>query len=101
MIVDNNEEITTGAEDRKMCSSVCDVAENLCSSESHDTCGDCGVDTKNKWLEILEFSHFVDFFSFTYVGKNHKKKELVRKITVVVALDLGCGNTKNPENESE
>ena len=40
MIVDNNEEITTGAEDRKMCSSVCDVAENLCSSESHDTCGD-------------------------------------------------------------
>lgn len=40
MIVDNNEEITTGAEDRKMCSSACDVAEDLCSSESIDTCGD-------------------------------------------------------------
>ncbi len=44
MIVDNNEEITTKAEDRKMCSSACDVAENLCSSESHDTCGGGGDD---------------------------------------------------------
>ncbi len=50
---------------------------------------------------MLEFTHFVDFFSFVYVDKNHKQKELVRKITVVVALDLGCGNTKNPDNESE
>ena len=40
VIVDNNEEITTKAEGRKMCSSAYDVAENLCSSESHDTCGD-------------------------------------------------------------
>lgn len=39
MIVDNNEEITTKAEGRKMCSSAYDVAENLCSSESHDTFG--------------------------------------------------------------
>ena len=26
--------------------------------------------------------------------ENHKEKELVRKVTVVVALDLGCGNTR-------
>jgi hypothetical protein len=25
----------------------------------------------------------------------------VRKVTVVVALDLGCGNTKNSEYESK
>ena len=65
-----------------------------------EACGDCGVATKNKWLEILEFTHFVEFFSFNYISDNHKEKELVRKVTVVVALDLGCGNTKNPENES-
>lgn len=43
----------------------------------------------------------MEFFSFNYVGDNHKEKELVKKVTVVVALDLGCGNTKNPEYESE
>lgn len=84
----------------ELCSSSLDTTEELYSSSAPDTCGDCGVDTKDKYLEILEFTHFVDFFSFTCVGKNHKRKELVRKLTVVVALDLGCGNTKNPENES-
>ena len=66
-----------------------------------DTCGDCGVATKKGYVEILEFTHFVEFFSFNYIGDNHKEKELVRKVTVVVALDLGCGNTKNSVYESE
>ena len=26
-------------------------------------CGDCGKTTKETYLEILEFTHFVDFFS--------------------------------------
>lgn len=64
-------------------------------------CGDCGVDTKERYLEILEFTHFVTFFSFNKIGENHKEKILVKKVTVVVALDLGTGNTKNPDNESE
>ena len=68
---------------------------------SDGACGDCGVATKERCLEILEFTHFVEFFSFNYVGENHKEKVLVRKVTVVVALDLGTGNTKNPEYESE
>lgn len=66
-----------------------------------ETCGDCGVATKKGYVEILEFTHFVEFFSFNKIGENHKEKELVRKVTVVVALDLGCGNTKNSEYESE
>ena len=48
-----------------------------------------------------EFTHFVEFFSFNKIGENHREKELVRKVTVVVALDLGCGNTKNSEYESK
>ena len=51
--------------------------------------------------KIIEFTHFVEFFSFNKISENHKKKELVRKVTVVVALELGCGNTKNSEYESE
>ena len=78
-----------------------DEAEKLCLHSSSDTCGDCGVDTKERYLEILEFTHFVTFFSFNKIGENHKEKILVKKVTVVVALDLGTGNTKNPDNESE
>jgi len=49
----------------------------------------------------LNFRHFVEFFSFNKIGENHREKELVRKVTVVVALALGCGNTKNSEYESK
>ena len=66
-----------------------------------DTCGDCGSTTQKGYVEILEFTHFVEFFSFNRIAENHKEKELVRKVTVVVALDLGCGNTKNSEYESK
>ena len=64
-------------------------------------CGDCGGTTKERYLEILEFTHFVEFFSFNKIGENHKEKLLVQEVTVVVALDLDTGNTKNPEYESE
>ena len=64
-------------------------------------CGDCGVATKEEYVEILEFTHFVEFFSFRKIGENHKEKSLVKKVTVVVALDLGTGNTKNSEYENE
>ena len=52
---------------------------------------------KETYLEILEFTHFVDFFSFNRLEENHKEKVLVNKVTVMVALDLGTGDTKNPE----
>ena len=67
----------------------------------YHACGDCGVATKEKYVEILEFTHFVEFFSFKKIGENHKEKSLVKKVTVVVALDLGTGNTKNLEYENE
>ena len=65
------------------------------------TCGDCGRTTQKGYVEILEFTHFVEFFSFKKIGENHKEKSLVKKVTVVVALDLGTGNTKNSEYENE
>ena len=40
MIVDNNEEITTGNDGTEMCSSGADVAVEMCSPESHDTLRD-------------------------------------------------------------
>ena len=44
------------------------------------TCGDCGVATKKGYVEILEFTHFVEFFSFNKIGENHKEKELAVEI---------------------
>ena len=64
-------------------------------------CGDCGRTTQKGYIEILEFTHFVEFFSFNRIAEDYKEKELVRKVTVVVALDLGCGNTNNSEYESK
>ena len=58
------------------------------------SCGDCGVATKKGYVEILEFTHFVEFFSFNKIGENHKEKELVRKVTVVVALDFGWSRNR-------
>lgn len=91
-----NENVT-----EKMCSSDGNVVGEMCSPADADTCGDCGVATKEKYVEILEFTHFVEFFSFRKIGENHKEKSLVKKVTVVVALDLGTGNTKNLEYENE
>ena len=59
------------------------------------------ITPKERYLKILEFRHFVEFFSFNKIGENHREKELVRKVTVVAALDLGCWNTKNSEYESK
>ena len=91
-----NENVT-----EKMCSSDGNVVGEMCSPADADTCGDCGGTTKERYLEILEFTHFVEFFSFNKIGENHKEKILVQRVTVVVALDLGTGNTKNPEYENE
>ena len=101
MIVDNNEEITTGNDGTEMCSSGADVAVEMCSPESHDTYRDDCSFAKERYLEIPEFTHFVEFFSFNKIGENHKEKVLVREVKVVVALDLGAWNTINPEYESE
>ena len=87
--------------DKDVCSFEEHEAENVCSNKDAVACGDCGGTTKERYLEILEFTHFVEFFSFNKIGENHKEKILVQRVTVVVALDLGTGNTKNPEYESE
>ena len=102
MKADDERQNCVGMEsDEELCSSSSDSAEELYSSSTTDACGDCGVATKKGYVEILEFTHFLELFSFNKIGENHKEKELVRKVTVVVALDLGCGNTKNSEYESE
>ena len=46
----------------------------LCGYVSGDgACGDYCVDTKERYVEILEFTHFVAFFNFSKIEENHKE----------------------------
>lgn len=102
MKADDERQNCVGMEsDEELCSSSSDSAEELYSSSTTDAYRNCGRTTQKGYVEILEFTYFVEFFSFNRIAENHKEKELVRKVTVVVALDLGCGNTKNSEYESK
>ena len=95
MIVDNNEEITTGNDGTEMCSSGADVAVEMCSPESHDTCGDNSVATKRNLVEILRFRHFSRHVVFDAEGDKYRNKRIEDYITVSVVIDMECGNTKN------
>ena len=67
----------------------------------YGACGDCGRTTQKGYVEILEFTHFAEYYNFNTVNENHRKKEIVNKITVIVALDLGTRDTKNLKYENE
>lgn len=64
-------------------------AGNRCGTVlKYSSCGDCGRTTTQKYVEILEFTHFTEFWTFNEVGVNHKEKVQVRKVEVSVVLDL-------------
>ena len=54
-----------------------------------------GVATKRRYIEILEFTHFCRFYSFDKIGDNHKEKNMMHKISVVVAFEVETVDTKN------
>ena len=56
-------------------------------------CGDDCRTTKGRYLKILEFTHFAQFYSFSCDSEIGRKKELIRSVKVVVAVDLGWGTT--------
>ena len=57
-------------------------------SEGIVPCGDGSWTTTERYVEILEFTHFTEFWTFNEVGVNHKEKVQVRKVEVSVVLDL-------------
>ena len=83
------------------CSFTEDEVDIMCSKDGDDACGDyCGT-TAPRYLEVLEFTHFVTMFEFDGNGANYKNKKLIDRITVSVVLDLGCGNTTENVYKSE
>ncbi len=45
-----------------------------CDMFPQGACGECGRTTTQKYVEILEFTHFTEFWTFHEVGVNHKEK---------------------------
>lgn len=82
------------AELKKMCSHAVDEVKEACSHILLDTCGDYSGTTKARYVEVLEFRHFVTMFEFSGDGHFRGEKHLIQKINCSVVLDLGCGNTK-------
>jgi len=46
--------------------------------------------TKERYLEILNFQHFAKFTTFTTDGEDFRNKELRNKIDVSIVLDMEC-----------
>lgn len=64
MKADDERQNCVGMEsDKELCSSSSDSSEELYSSSTTDACGDCGRTTQKRYIEILEFKHFAEFFS--------------------------------------
>lgn len=58
-----------------------------------------GFATTHRYLEILEFTHFCRFYSFTQISENHREKVIINKITVSVVFEVDMGDTSINEHK--
>ena len=78
-VIVDNKEVTTGIGNTELCSSVCDVAMETCSSERHDAYRGGGVAGKKRYVEVLEEGYTTKrccLYFFCFV-KNQKSCKLV------------------------
>lgn len=64
------------------------VVENLVTSSTHATCGECHMSTKGEFVEILEFTHFATVFKFKRKANFGRKKEISHGVKVSVVMEL-------------
>ena len=58
-------------------------------------CGDNRVATKRNLVEILAFKHFSRHVVFDAEGDKFRNKRIEDYITVLVVIDMECGNAGN------
>ena len=63
-------------------------ADDMCSNNGIDACGDGGIAMQSRYLEILDFTQFFDYFVFTPNEENVLEKELKKEIPVSVGIEL-------------
>lgn len=52
------------------------------------SCGDCYFTAKSELVEILEFTHFFEHFTFDKTDWSDRGKRLKKYIRVIVAVEL-------------
>ena len=62
---------------------------------SLNTCGEHSGTTKDRYLEILRFSHSARHVVFDSEGDKFHNKRIEDYITISVVIDMECGNTRN------
>lgn len=58
------------------------------------TCGEYSVDTKKRYVEILNFRHFHKHIVFIDEGEKMRNKEIKDYINVLVVVDIEWGDTR-------
>lgn len=96
-----NETEGEAPEHTQMCSYYQDELEDICSYWQDDTCGDDCFTTKQIYVEIVDFTTFVKFWTFDVNPDLSREKRLIDKIQVSagVYLDVGCTKQIIDENE--
>ena len=54
----------------------------------------CGVDTKERLVEVLYFKQFYRHFVFEEDEEGNRNKRMEKYFEVSVVVDVGCGDTK-------
>ncbi|MCM1991372.1 hypothetical protein [Oceanirhabdus seepicola] len=60
--------------------------KEMCSYNEYDTCRMCNRNTTERYLVILEFTHFTSFFNFSTKGDNFKNKEQINGVKVRIGI---------------
>lgn len=74
--------------DKDVCSFEEHEAENVCFNKDAVAYRVRDITPKERYLKILEFTQFFDYFVFTPNAENVLEKELKKKIPVSVGIEL-------------
>ena len=76
-----------------LCSCENDVVDETCSLGGNDTYRMCGVDTKERYLEVFCFRQYYKHFVFVEDEQGNRKKRMEKYFEVSAVVDVGCGDT--------
>ncbi|MCH4258871.1 MAG: hypothetical protein LKF87_07865 [Clostridium tyrobutyricum] len=60
---------------------------------TNGACGDYSFATKERYVEILDFKHFLKHIVFIENSDKSRNKEIKNYINVSVVVDIECGDT--------
>ena len=89
----NTQENLLNSEAQK-CSFCEDDIENMCSNKEHDTCGMRDTAPTDRYVKLLDFTHFSRHMVFSKSERKDKKKAILNGVNVSVVLDLVCATPK-------